>query len=299
LSNAEYEYGYIQKFFIKFCFIFKNINLEIDVPSDYSETVQLYLPKELNEERIQIGSIQYGGIKYPIMDNDSIHLKYVEIRLKGEFLRTIGKYNEIYNLLKENDANDWIKYKFTYCKEDIILARKVANIISRGLEREFGKKYLTIGIDKKILELPRQRPKYTFSYNQSEAVKIISDILIEQGYDISRSSKSNPTYHIIVSSNGKSARILVRNLQHDSAYKDSTIPYQVYKIDAFETTDEQEIGIKEIDFVVGYNFKDNVFACLSIDDFLDKRSRVVHEKEGLRSEFFNSWDLLSNYFSNY
>lgn len=93
---------------------------------------------------------------------------------------------------------------------------------------------------------------------------------------------------------------MVRHLQYDSAYKESTIPYQVYKIDAFETVDEQEEGIKEIDFVVGYYFRDNVFACLSIDDFLDKRSRVVHEKEGLRSEYFNSWHLLSNYFiSNY
>lgn len=249
---------------------------------------------------MQIGSIQYGGVKYPIVDKDNINLKYVELRLKVNFLKSISKYDDVFHLLKDKDENGWVKYKFTYCKEDLILIKKVAQHISRGLERKFRKLYLTIGIDKRILDLPRQRAKYSFTYNQYDAIQIISDILIEQGYDISRSSKSNPTYHITATYKGKIARILVRHLQYDSAYKESTIPYQVYKIDAFETVDEQEEGIKEIDFVVGYNFRDNVFACLSIDDFLDKRSRVVHEKEGLRSEYFNSWHLLSNYFiSNY
>lgn len=97
--------------------------------------------------------------------------------------------------------------------------------------------------------------------------------------------------------NEKCARILVRNLQFDSAYKESPLPYQVYKIDAFETPEEQAVAIKDIDFVVGYNFKNASFACLDINEFMEKRSRVVHGRDGLKSEYYNSWHLLDDYVS--
>jgi len=297
LNKNDYEHGNIQKLFIKLCFIFKNINLEIGLLTERSETVQLFLPKELDKSNKQIGSIQYGGIKYPLVDKDSINLKYVEVRLNGDFLRKIDKYNEIYSLLKERDKNDWLKYKYTYCKEDMILARKVANIISRGLEKEYGINYLTVGIDKTILDLPRQKTNISVTYNQNEAVKTMSDLLIEQGFDVSISSRITPTFHILATANGKTAKILVKHLQYDAAYKESTLPYQVYKIDAFDNLEEQKAKMQDIDFIVGYNFKDQAFACLEISDFIDKRSRVVHEKEGLRSELFNSWELLNCYFN--
>lgn len=297
LNKKEYEHGNIQKLLVKICFFFKSINLEIYLPSERSESVKLLVPKELDTGNMQIGSIQYGGVKYPLIDKSLTNLTYVEVRLKGDFLRKIDKYNEVYNLLQDKDANDWLKYKFTYSKEDIILAKRVATIISSGLEKKYGSEYLTFGIDKSILDLPRQTINSYVMYNQNEAVKIVSEILVEQGYNVSRLSQINPNYHILAEANGKTAKILVRHLQYDSAYKESTLPYQVYKIDAFENLEDQKAKLNDIDFVVGYNFKDKAFACLTIEDFIEKRSRVVHEKEGLRSEFYNSWIELKNYFN--
>lgn len=265
------------------------------VPPNSSETVQLLVPKELKEGNNQIGSIQYGGVKYPLTPKSKNNLRYVEIRLTGDFLEEIDVYSVVHDLLEQSDANGWLKYKFTYSKEDIKLARKIAAVLAKGLMRKFGYSYLTIGMDKNILELPRQGVNLAKIYNQNEAVKVISDLLIEKGYKVSQSSKIQPTYHLIATLNDISVKILVRHLQYDSAYKESPLPYQVYKIDAFETTEEQAIGIKEIDFVIGYNFKDDSFACLDITEFVDKRSRVVHEREGLKSEFYNSWHLLDDY----
>lgn len=297
MENNELEYDKIQKLFLKLCFIFKNINLDINLPQNSSETVQLLVPKELIEENNQIGSIQYGGVKYPLNHKSKENLRYVEIRLKGDFLKEIDVYDVVLDLMGQIDANGWAKYKFIYKNEDLKLARKVAAVIAKGFEKKFGYKYLTIGIDKNILELPRQRGNFAHTYNQNHAVKVMSDLLIEKGYKVSRSSEAKSTYHLMVMSNDKCVRILVKNLQYDGAYKDSSLPYQVYKIDAFETREEQAAAIKEIDLVVGYNVKDDRFACLDIKEFTDKRSRVVHEREGLKSEFYNSWHLLDNHLS--
>jgi hypothetical protein len=135
-------------------------------------------------------------------------------------------------------------------------------------------------------------------YNQTETIRIISDQLINKGYHVSRSSLNHSPYHLIAEFEKRVAKILVRHLQYDHAYDLSTLPYQVYKIDAFEKVDEQKIGVNEIDFVVGYNFKDNGFACLEIKHFKDKKSRVVHQKEGLKAEFYNSWYALDEYFKD-
>ncbi|WP_053362562.1 hypothetical protein [Bacillus sp. FJAT-27251] len=194
----------------------------------------------------------------------------------------------------------WLKYKFTNTDETK-LARRVAAIISKGMEREFGTQYLTLGMDGNILELPRAKPKYHSAtlYNQANAIDLMSDMLMEKGYRVSRTSQIHAASHILATNKDeKTARILVRHLQYDSAYKHSPIPYQVYKIDAFETEEEHDKGIKEINFFVGYNFKDQCYACLEINDFIEKRSRVVHQKEGIRSEFYNSWRLLDDYLDN-
>lgn len=44
--------------------MFKQINLDVFLPPTSSETVQLRVPRELSEDHKQIGSIQYGGVKY-------------------------------------------------------------------------------------------------------------------------------------------------------------------------------------------------------------------------------------------
>jgi hypothetical protein len=297
VTSNELEYNNVQKLFLKLCFIFKQVNLDLYLSPNSSETVQLLVPKELKGGKEQIGSIQYGGVKYPLTSRSKLNLRYVEVRLKSNFLEEIGVYNFVQDLLKETDANGWIKYKFMYTNEDVKLAKRVSVAIARGLERTFEYKYLAIGIDKNILELPRQRRSVHKIYNQDEAIKIISDLLIQKGYKVSRSSESKSTFHLLVTSKDMSVRILVRHLQYDSAYKESPLPYQVYKIDTFETVEEQTVGVSEVDIVVGYNFKDDSFACLDIKEFIEKRSRVIHEKEGLKAEFYNSWHILDDKFS--
>lgn len=293
------EFGQIKKLFLKICFIFKQVNFDLNIPDNRSETVRLIIPRSIKEGGDQVGSIQYGGIKYPLNSKKADDLKYVELRLKGDFLKELDVFNSVYELLGcAIDANGWLKYKFIYSKEDIKIARKVSLIISSGMERRFGHKYLTHDIDKNIYDLPRiDSQGSTKTYDQIEAVNVISNMILEKGYNVSRSSSGQPIYHLVAESKGKSIKILVRHLQHDAAYKNSTLPYQVYKIDAFETKSQQTVGIEEIDLVVGYNFKDDSFACLEIKEFIDKRSRVVHEREGLKSEFYNSWHLLDKYFN--
>lgn len=295
MSYDVYESESIQNLFLKLAYIFKQINLEVYLSPTSSETVQLRIPKILNSENVQVGSIQYGGVKYPITPASMLNLKYVEIRLDSTFLRDINVFALVHNLIEESDANGWLKYKFTTLDE-IKLARRVAAIISKGMERKYGTEYLTIGMDLNILALPRAKPKRNsaITYNQDNAVRKISDLLMQKGYTVSRSSQSN--YHLMaVAENERSARVLVRHLQYDSAYNNSTLPYQVYKIDAFEKGEEHAAGLKEIDIVVGYNFKDDCFACLDINEYFEKKSAVVHQKEGLRSEFYNSWHVLDDY----
>jgi hypothetical protein len=275
--------------------MFKQINLDVYLSPTSSETVQLRVPRELNEDHKQIGSIQYGGVKYPITHGSHLKLKYVELRLESEFLKEIKVFNMLHELIGERDANGWLKYKFTYADDEIKLAKRIAAIISKGMEREFGISYLTCGLDEDIHTLPRPKPTAVKQYNQTEAIRIISDLLINKGYNVSRSALNHPAYHLIAENEERVAKILVRHLQYDHAYDLSALPYQVYKIDAFETVDEQKIGVNEIDFVVGYNFKDNSFASLEIKHFKDKKSRVVHQKEGLKAEFYNSWHALDEY----
>ncbi|MBT2642883.1 hypothetical protein J7I80_11650 [Bacillus sp. ISL-41] len=296
MSYEVYESESIQSLFLKLAFIFKQINLDVYLPPTSCETVQLRMPEILSSENKQVGSIQYGGVKYPITPASKLNLKYVELRLDSTFLREMKVFSLVHNLIDESDANGWLKYKFATLDE-IKLARRVAAIISKGMERKYGLEYLTIGMDLNILELPRAKSKQnSATYNQDNAIRKVSDLLMQEGYTVSRSSQGNSSYHLMAAAeNGRSARILVRHLQYDSAYNNSTIPYQVYKIDAFEKAEEHAAGVKKIDIVVGYNFKDDCFACLDIKDFFEKKSRVVHQKEGLKSEFYNSWHVLDDY----
>jgi hypothetical protein len=133
---------------------------------------------------------------------------------------------------------------------------------------------------------------YMAIYNQQRCERIISDMLMEKGYMISRSSNDLPKYSIQAIKNDKKLNLLVRHLEYDNAYNQSPLPYQVYKIVAFNNDDEKRRGKQVLQFIVGYNFKDSSFACVPILEFNDKQSTVVHQREGLRAGYYNSWNAL-------
>jgi len=188
-----------------------------------------------------------------------------------------------------------LKHKFLIKSEKIKRARKITGLIARGMEKKFGLDYLSFGIDQSVLELPRIENSTKHKYNQEIAIQCVSDLLLSEGYQLSRSSANNSPYDILVVIDKEIVRIKVKHLQFDSAYNVSTLPYQVYKIDAFETFVEQKQKIKDVDFIVGYNFKDLSFACLNKKQFENKKSRVVHEKEGQNSTYFQSWKALNEF----
>ncbi|WP_010172614.1 hypothetical protein [Bacillus coahuilensis] len=85
----------------------------------------------------------------------------------------------------------------------------------------------------------------------------------------------------------------MRNLQHDPSYK--TSPHPVYKIDAFSSRASQNTKYPLLDFIVGYNMMDESFACLPIEQFKVKRSKIVHSKNGQNHEFYHSWKELDHF----
>lgn len=136
------------------------------------------------------------------------------------------------------------------------------------------------------------------NYNQQRCVRIISDMLMEKGYVISSSSNGLPKYSIQAIKEDKKLNLLIRHLEYDNAYNNSPLPYQVYKIEAFKSDDEKRRGKQLLNFIVGYNFKDKSFACVPVQEFNDKRSTVVHQKEGLRAKYYNSWNAIDKVLTN-
>ncbi|MEO3946163.1 hypothetical protein [Gorillibacterium sp. CAU 1737] len=132
-------------------------------------------------------------------------------------------------------------------------------------------------------------------YDQKKCEQLISQMLIEQGFLITRTSSDLPKYSIQAIKGDKKVYILVRHLEFDNAYNESILPYQVYKIQAFNDDEEKNKGRHSLHFVVGYNFRDTSFACVPIDEFFDKRSTVVHQREGLRAVYYNNWNALKEY----
>ncbi|HFJ9457586.1 hypothetical protein B1R38_27020 [Bacillus cereus] len=132
-------------------------------------------------------------------------------------------------------------------------------------------------------------------YNQYDAVIKTTELLNQYGYEAIRIAKSNVYSDVIVNQGGKQVNLLVRHLEKDHAYKNSPLPYKVFKIEAFDNNEERDLVINKIDFVFGYNFNDKCFACVPIEEFKDRRSTVVHEKEGNRYEYYNSIFALEEY----
>ncbi|WHZ60034.1 hypothetical protein [Metabacillus hrfriensis] len=133
-------------------------------------------------------------------------------------------------------------------------------------------------------------------YDQHEAVKMVLELLSSHGIESTRHLKVGDNINIKSFKNGKTANLLVRHLEKDHAYKNSPLPYQVFKVEAFDDNEERDESVKQLDFVIGYNFMENSFACVPIEEFKDKRSTVVHEKEGNRHQYYNSLFSLEEFF---
>jgi hypothetical protein len=132
-------------------------------------------------------------------------------------------------------------------------------------------------------------------YNQYEAVTKALRILEQNGFEVSRIAKPGIEANLIIKENSKQFNILVRHLEKDHAYKNSPLPYKIYKIEAFDDNEERDLALKTINYVLGYNFNDDCFACIPIEEYKNKRSVVVHEKEGTRHEYFKSLHVLTEH----
>lgn len=128
-------------------------------------------------------------------------------------------------------------------------------------------------------------------YDQKLAEQTINHMLQQRGYEVLPGTNIGANTVFIAEQEGRGARFIVRYMPIDSAYENSPLPYSVYKIycgsDLF-LSEERE----KVDFLVGYNPIDRSFACVPITEFDKVRNIVVHQREGLRSEYYNSWELL-------
>ncbi len=153
--NSSMSYKQAQMLFMKVSFYLKQTYLDIEIPAGSKESVKLLTPFELYKSPEHIGTIQYGGVHYPQSDINKIEFQYVELRLKGNFLKEIRIYNDVSEIMEEVDGYGWLKHKLYYNTSDLMLVRKIAILLMKGLEAKYQLDYLSIGIDKSILGLPR------------------------------------------------------------------------------------------------------------------------------------------------
>jgi hypothetical protein len=132
-------------------------------------------------------------------------------------------------------------------------------------------------------------------YDQTASERLLTEMLTENGFEVSRSTGFLGGSKISAIKNNMKCNLLARHLEFDGAYKGSPLPYQVYKIKAFKDMASSKSASNDIDFVVGYNFHDGSFACVPVKEFSGKKSAVVHQREGLRFKYYNSWNSLIDY----
>jgi len=132
-------------------------------------------------------------------------------------------------------------------------------------------------------------------YTLEQAVPEIIKILTVKGLDAVSYSDLDTNYHITVSNGQKTARIRVRHLQYDENYKNSLLPYPVYKIKAFPNGKHDNHTLSNVNFVVGYNPSEGSFACVPVDVFRSQGSISIYQKEGTRHEYYNSWAELDDF----
>lgn len=114
-------------------------------------------------------------------------------------------------------------------------------------------------------------------------------MLKQTGYEVKSPVRVGSSVVYTAEKEGSTGRFVVRHMQVDPAYKNSQLPYTVYKIDAWPDASRYAAERDAVDFVVGYNPTDQSFACVPMAEFKTVRSVVVHQKEGLRSEYYNTW----------
>lgn len=132
-------------------------------------------------------------------------------------------------------------------------------------------------------------------YTLKHAIPEIMKMLIAKRLDTAICSDTDSGYHITAENRHRTARIRVRHLQYDENYKESPLPYSVYKIKAFPNGKHDNHTLRNVDFVVGYNPSEGSFACVPVHVFRSQGAASIHQKEGLRHEYYNSWAELDKY----
>ncbi|MFI8712168.1 hypothetical protein [Brevibacillus brevis] len=132
-------------------------------------------------------------------------------------------------------------------------------------------------------------------YSLEQAIPEVMKMLAVKGLDTVRCSNLDSGYQLTASNGLKTARIRVRHLQYDENYKDSLLPYPVYKIKAFPNGKHDNHTLRDVDFVVGYNPSEGSFACVPDYVFRNQGLACIHQKEGLRHEYYNSWAELDSF----
>ena len=134
-------------------------------------------------------------------------------------------------------------------------------------------------------------------YKQALAEPVVSNLLVDKGFAVARSADPKTGYQITASKDEVTVRVRVRHLQFDESYNDSPLPYQVYKIKAFPNAKYDPITLQDVDFVIGHNPNDQSFACVPVEVFEKEHQGQAsfHPREGLRHEYFNSWDALDEF----
>ncbi|CAH1199042.1 hypothetical protein PAECIP111893_01215 [Paenibacillus plantiphilus] len=132
-------------------------------------------------------------------------------------------------------------------------------------------------------------------YSLEAAIPKVAEMLRDKGLSIAINSGNEPNYHLIVNSEDRAARIRICHLQFDENYNNSALPYQVYKIKAYPNGKRDSFTLRSVDFVVGYNPHDGSFACVPAHIFNNQGIACIHQKEGLRHEYYNSWAELNSF----
>ncbi|MBU7316046.1 group I intron-associated PD-(D/E)XK endonuclease [Paenibacillus oleatilyticus] len=129
---------------------------------------------------------------------------------------------------------------------------------------------------------------------------VIAGKLMLEGYSVSRPLSGSSRYDLIAEKDGKTAKIQVKSLKLDSAYKDNED--RVYKLEAYSlnpiTKKKNLYNENEVDIIVGYNHNNGYFAAVPLKSFEGKYSCVVHTEVGkTRNEYMNSWKALNDLFN--
>lgn len=129
---------------------------------------------------------------------------------------------------------------------------------------------------------------------------VIAGKLMMEGYTVSRPLTGASRYDLIAEKGGRMAKIQIKSLKLDGAYKDNQD--RVFKVEAFSynpvNKTKKPYSANEVDFIVGYRHDNDFFAVLPLHEFQGKMTCVIHSSEGgTRNEYMNSWEALDEFLS--